>query len=66
MSQLKRRLRRLETTLLDGSGLVPHSAAWMKYWVGEVRKMVAGERADDQPLIPLEAVRAYMRDEPIP
>jgi len=35
MSQLKCRLEKLEASLLDGSGLVPHSPAWMEYWQRE-------------------------------
>jgi hypothetical protein len=31
-SGLHRRLRKLESQMTDGSGLVPHSAAWMAHW----------------------------------
>jgi hypothetical protein len=32
MSVLHRRLRKLELQMTDGSGLVPHSDGWHRYW----------------------------------
>jgi hypothetical protein len=31
-SGLHRRLRKLESQMTDGSGLVPHAEAWFRYW----------------------------------
>ena len=32
MTNLERRLRKLETKLTDRSGFVPHSKEWLRYW----------------------------------
>jgi len=32
MTNLQRRLRKLETKLTDRSGFVPHSKEWFRYW----------------------------------
>jgi hypothetical protein len=32
MTNLERRLGKLEARLVDSSGLVPHSALWLEYW----------------------------------
>ncbi len=32
MTNLRRRLRKLEGVFTDPLGLIPHSAKWLKYW----------------------------------
>jgi hypothetical protein len=32
MSNVLRRLQKLEARLTDGSGFAPHSEAWLEYW----------------------------------
>ena len=32
MSQIRRRLKKLEAQMTDRYGLVPHSEAWFEYW----------------------------------
>ena len=58
MSNLSRRLRKLEAGLTDRSGLIPHSATCFEYCNGWTDKLVSGE----EPLgrIPLEAVDAIL------
>jgi len=60
---LTRRLRKLEQTLTDGSGLVPNSRAWMDHWTQELTKVLDGNRSGRKPRIPLEVVRAYLQAE---
>ena len=61
MTSLERRLRKLEICLTDGSGLVPHSEAWLKYWQREISNyMEDPELRRPKVLFPIEAVRAVM------
>jgi hypothetical protein len=32
MTNLERRIKKLETCLTDASGLMPHSQRWLAYW----------------------------------
>jgi hypothetical protein len=32
MTNLERRLGKLEAQLIDSSGLVPHTQKWLEYW----------------------------------
>jgi hypothetical protein len=57
MTNLQRRLRKLEGILTDGSGLVPHSKKWLAYWDERIPRILNGELRE---LIPLEAVRAWV------
>lgn len=63
MSNLLRRLRKLESELTDHSGLVPHSPAWFSYWFQEIESYVSDQQPPKQ-LLPLEAVRVWMRAQP--
>jgi hypothetical protein len=36
MTNLQRRLRKLEDLMTDRSGLLPGSPAWIEYWMPEV------------------------------
>jgi hypothetical protein len=64
MTNLLRRLRKLESELTDSSGLVPHSPAWTQYWNREILKLVGDDRDAPKQQIPLEAVRAWMQAQP--
>jgi len=71
MRSLDRRLKKLEATFTDATGLVPHSPEWRTYWQREIERRFAGKDDADQddssrPLIPLEAFRAYLNDELAP
>ncbi len=46
MSNLSRRLRKLEVHYKDGSGLIPHSKAWLDYWTDTFCRFVNGEDVD--------------------
>jgi hypothetical protein len=43
MSDLRRRLRKLEVQLTDQTGLVPHTKPWLVYWLEKYRRLAIGE-----------------------
>jgi len=60
LTQLKRRLARLEALVpasADGSGLVPHTHAWLMYWLDQWRRLSRTPR-DPTARMTLEAYRA--------
>ena len=65
MTNLRRRLRKLEALLTDPSnGLVPHSPAWMDYWLQELKRVLPHDYHGPKTPIPIEVLRAYIRAEP--
>jgi hypothetical protein len=46
MTNLSRRLRKLETRVLDASGLIPHSEEWFEYWVAKLDEYIQGGNPD--------------------
>jgi hypothetical protein len=62
MSQIGRRLKKLEVQLTDESGLIPHSPQWRAHWTRELETVLSGDRTR-RILIPLEVVRAFLNDE---
>jgi len=60
MSNLRRRLQKLEARLTDSSGLVPHSQAWRDYWFARVDRIFNGEEACTPGCIPLEVAHAIV------
>jgi hypothetical protein len=61
MSNLNRRLKKLEALITDDSGLVPGSARWMAYWTERVDKILAGDDEVRGCLIPLEVFDAIIK-----
>ena len=61
MTNLRRRIRKLEAYLTDASGLVPHTPAWMNYWMQELKTVVESDPPVPGKLVPLEVARAYMQ-----
>jgi hypothetical protein len=61
MTNLQRRLRKLEAHFTDSSGLVPHSPAWLNYWIRELEKVIAEDYRGPKAPIPLNVLRAYVR-----
>ena len=59
MRALQRRLRKLESTVHDSSGLLPGSKAWRAYWRGQMENYLAGQPAE---LFPIEVVRLWVQD----
>jgi hypothetical protein len=65
MTNLQRRLRKLEAQLTDSCGLVPHSQKWLEYWEQRIYRMFTGEEPGTPGSIPLEAfdaVRDYTEE----
>jgi hypothetical protein len=57
MSNLIKRLIKLETQLTDRSGMIPGSPQWRTYWTAEIRKIYSGQRTLGVK-IPVDAFRA--------
>ena len=53
MSNLRRRLLKLEARLTDECGLVPHTPRWLDYWTEWMQKRMRGE--DPPGRIPIDA-----------
>ena len=60
MSNLRRRLHKLEGRLTDSSGLVPNSPAWLEYWLPKVDRIVSGEDRGTSERIPIAVVDAII------
>jgi len=61
MSRLQGRLRKLEASIVDGHGLIPHTPRWLEYWRSQMHRLFAGEEMPGL-RIPLEAVDAILAD----
>ena len=61
MSNLQRRLKKLEALMTDEAGLVPHSPQWLAYWTERLHKFIAREYDLKDGKIPLEVIRAYVQ-----
>ena len=57
-ANLLRRIEDFESRSVDGSGLVPHSPAWLESWQRQVRLYETGQ---PHVQLTLEAVRAVLR-----
>ncbi|MBZ5619282.1 MAG: hypothetical protein LAQ69_11255 [Acidobacteriia bacterium] len=60
MTNLQRRLHKLEAHLTDPSGLVPHSRKWLVYWDTQIHDYMTNEQAEPV-RFSVEAVRAVMK-----
>jgi hypothetical protein len=63
MSNLRRRLNKLQASFIDASGFAPHSPAWLNYWMEECGKAF-GDRSGPPKRVPLEAIRAWLEAQP--
>jgi len=57
MTNLRRRLKKLEASVTDDAGLVPHSPHWLTYWCERIDDLTNG-RNNGTRRIPLEALDA--------
>jgi hypothetical protein len=55
MTNLHRRLRKLEALLSDPSGLVPYSEKWLDYWQGWLDRWADDPSFRPREQMPLEA-----------
>ena len=60
MSNLYRRLKKLEARMTDEAGLVPHSPQWLAYWTERTDQILNGEEEVKGCLIPLEVLDAII------
>jgi len=58
MTNLLRRIRKLESVWKDCNGLVPHTKEWLEYWLERLENYEAG---DDLRGLTLAAVDAIIR-----
>lgn len=61
MTNLKRRLKKLEAGLTDPMGLVPHSKKWLEYWDRQFYLYMTGQDLNAVALSSVEALRAVMK-----
>jgi len=62
MTNLRRRLKKLEVLLTDDVGLIPHSPQWLAYWIERIERMMSAQDAGGL-RIPLEALDAITAGE---
>ena len=46
MTNLQRRLRKLEVGILDSHGLIPNTPEWLEFWSDKLDRLDAGEDVD--------------------
>jgi hypothetical protein len=56
MRQLKKRLERLESRLMDNSGCMPYTKEWFLYWGQQVEQLLAGEDVAKPPIAFFDAL----------
>lgn len=60
MTNLERRLGKLEAQLIDSSGLIPHTPRWLEYWKAWLDTSANDPDFHPRELMPLEAARAII------
>jgi|KBSMisStaDraftv2_1062788.scaffolds.fasta_scaffold17360_7 hypothetical protein len=60
MSNLRRRLKKLEGLLTDDAGLVPGSPQWLAYWTERADKILNGDDEVKGCQIPFEVLDAIL------
>ena len=62
MTNLQKRIRKLEAHKTDASGLVPHSQRWLEYWDRQIFNFMQDpEHRRPAVLFPLEALCAVFQ-----
>ena len=61
MTNLQRRLKKLEAVLTDPVGLVPHTKKWLEYWDRQFYLYMTGQDLNALALSSIEAFRAVMK-----
>ena len=46
MTNLQRRLRKLEANIVDSHGLIPNTPEWLGFWTEKLDRLDAGEEVD--------------------
>jgi hypothetical protein len=60
-ANILRRIEELEARSIDGSGLAPHSPAWLAFWQRQVQLQCIGK---EHVTLTVEGVRAVMQATP--
>jgi hypothetical protein len=58
VTNLQRRLKKLEALLADPTGLVPHTQKWLEYWEYWLEKWARDQNFRPRERMPIEAARA--------
>jgi hypothetical protein len=61
VTNLSRRVRKLESQLTNATGLVARSDEWFAFWGDKIERLIAGESPERIGRIPLEVID-QMRD----
>jgi hypothetical protein len=61
VTNLRRRIRKLESRLTDNDGLVPHSKQWFAHWEQKIDQVITGDDPGDLRGIPLAVVDAIIQ-----
>jgi hypothetical protein len=61
MTNLQRRLMKLEGVLTDPAGFVPHTQRWLEYWDGQFYLYLTGQDRNAIWLSSIAAYRAVMK-----
>lgn len=64
MTNVQRRLNKLETLLTDSTGLVPHSEKWLEYWQRWIDRWAIDSNFRPRERMPIEAARAILAGTP--
>jgi len=64
MTNLRRRLNKLEALLTDPSGLVPHSQKWLEYWQRWIDNYTNDPDFRPRERMPIDAARAIIASAP--
>ena len=59
MTRLQGRLRKIEASIVDGNGLIPHTPRWLEHWMMMTNRLIDGEKLPGV-AIPLAAARAMI------
>jgi hypothetical protein len=62
MTNLRQRLRKLETRMTDKKGLVPSSPAWIAYWRDATNRILSGEDLASAERIPMAFVDLILEE----
>jgi hypothetical protein len=62
MTNLRRRLNKLEAQFTDRTGLIPVSTEWMEYWSDRFVRIIDGEDAGEPSRVPIAFADAILAE----
>jgi hypothetical protein len=58
MSNLRRRLHKLEALLIDDNGMIPNTQRWFDFWTVKAARIIVGEEDGKIPFAFIDALHA--------